>query len=219
MGCLSGFCFTSDAGTSKPRNTMCNYIWEQDRCAQNDCPNPIGTPRVTGWKTCRHAGQNSLPHQCPRFNPAGVCSTMRPVSFCSQRCAMNSLEEVFQGIDKLKEGALELETRQNKALKRSRELSQRSDALKNMATQTMLKWSRNTGQPPKAVPPKRVIRKGRHKIEIPQDSEDSDENHVGEDTSDDMEWETDAPSGGSGGPSGMDGFDGPDDLGDFDAVG
>ncbi|RYC63271.1 hypothetical protein CHU98_g2927 [Xylaria longipes] len=129
---------------------------------------------------------------------------------------MHSLEEVFQGINKLKEGAIELETRQENMFNRSQELSRRSDALKDMATQTLSKWNKNTGLPPKVVPPKKVIRRGRHKVDIPQDSEDSDANNVGEGSSDNMEWETDAPSG-SGGLPGTDGLH--DDFDDPDAAG
>ncbi|KAH8158042.1 hypothetical protein CIB48_g10208 [Xylaria polymorpha] len=87
---------------------------------------------------------------------------------------MNSLGEVFQGIDKLKEGAAELATRQQKAIKRSNDLSETSEALKQTATQTLLKWSRDTGQPPKVAVPKKVFRRGKQKVEIMEDSEDND---------------------------------------------
>ncbi|KAI0437623.1 hypothetical protein F4803DRAFT_537931 [Xylaria telfairii] len=44
---------------------------------------------------------------------------MKPTTFCSQECAMNSISEVFKGLDQLQVGAAELTIKQRKATERS----------------------------------------------------------------------------------------------------
>ncbi|KAI0530307.1 hypothetical protein GGR58DRAFT_493802 [Xylaria digitata] len=145
---------------------------------------------------------------------------MRPVSFCSQRCAVQSLDEVFEGIDKLKESALKLSAQQTQAIRRSKELYEKSDKLGDLAAQTLSKWSRNTGQP-KIARPKAHHKRGRQEAGIHRDSSrdgaDDDSTDDGkEEFSDSMEWETDAPDGQTGtGGSGNCSGDTFDDLDEF----
>ncbi|TGJ84955.1 hypothetical protein E0Z10_g3765 [Xylaria hypoxylon] len=118
---------------------------------------------------------------------------------------MQSLNKVFEGIEKLKDGALKLKAQQDHAVRRSKELYQKSDMLGNMAIQTLSKWNRNTGQP-KVIRPKIFHKRSKQKAEVLQDSsDDSTESasaeDVGEEFSDSMEWETDAQDG----QMGMDG--------------
>ncbi|KAI1484741.1 hypothetical protein F5X96DRAFT_663125 [Biscogniauxia mediterranea] len=159
---------------------MCVPLWEQDRCAQQDCDKPVGKARIVRYRRCNKLPRGVKPRNCEHLNQRGECIRLSPVKYCSKECELADLGEVFDAVKSLRTEAKELERKQKKHVKLASKIVQHSETL--------------------AKKTKRVLRKRRGNDDSEDDDDDdrednqdgyeSDEQESDSDNEDSMEWES-----------------------------
>ncbi|KAI0601498.1 hypothetical protein F4775DRAFT_540064 [Biscogniauxia sp. FL1348] len=160
---------------------MCVPLWEQDRCAQQDCDKPVGKARIVRYRRCNKLPRGVKPRNCEHLNQRGECIRLSPVKYCSRVCELADLREVFDAVKSLRTEAKVLERKQKKHARLASKIVEHSESL--------------------AKKTKRVLRKRRGNDDTEDDDTDdnskdgqdgyeSDEQESDSDNEDSMEWES-----------------------------
>ncbi|KAI1502630.1 hypothetical protein F5X99DRAFT_378663 [Biscogniauxia marginata] len=162
---------------------MCVPLWEQDRCAQQDCDKPIGKTRIVKYRRCNKLPKGTKPRNCEHLNQRGECIRLSPVKYCSKACELADLGNVFDAVDALRVGVKVLERKQRKQVRFAAKLVEKSNLLARK-TRRVLKKRRGPGKD------ENEDDDDSDEDEEEDDDGDGDEEQGSEsDDSDSMEWE------------------------------
>ncbi|KAI5923185.1 hypothetical protein F4810DRAFT_670698 [Camillea tinctor] len=123
---------------------MCVPLWEQDRCAQQDCDKPVGKARIVRYRRCNKLPRGTKPRNCDHLNQRGECIRLSPIKYCSKACELADLKEVFSAVKSLRTEAKELERKQKKHTKLASKIVEQSETLAKK-TKRVLRKKRGDG--------------------------------------------------------------------------